>query len=114
MTAPSDEALQRKRSLPMYYLVIEPVCNLFYKYDHRMQIDIADKVIEEICALVDNTDAYGTLDDALVAQAQVRQMLNEKEERRKAELNARKRRRVKRDPLLELFGEEPELEDELA
>lgn len=110
-----DEALQRKRYLPMYHLVIVPVCDLFYKYDHRMQIDIADKVIEELCAIIDNTDAYGTLDDALVAQAQVRQLITEKEERRKAELNARKRRKTKRDPLAELFGlgeDETDLEED--
>jgi Arc/MetJ family transcription regulator len=113
-----EVALMRKRNLPMMYLVIEPVVQLFYKFDHETMIAVADELIADVIALVDNTTDYGTYDDALVAQAQVQQLIRQRDEARKAALEAKRKKSKRRDPLLDLLAtygapEEGELDPEV-
>ena len=103
-----EEAHNRKCNLPMYYAVIVPVCNLFYKYDHRMQIDIAQAVVTALCTLIDNTTSYGSYAEALEAKVQIRSLINAHEEQRKA-AKARAGRQDKRQKIQ--LAVIPELEE---
>jgi hypothetical protein len=108
-------ATAQKRNLPMYLLVIEPAIDLFYAFDHRGMVDNADNVIDQLCEYVDETTSYGTYDDALVAQHQVREMMRIRDEARKEEAQRKSKRRKSRDPMAELFaslGIDPEEERE--
>lgn len=99
-----ETATLRKRNQPMYYLVIEPLTQLFYKVgDHQAMIDNADMICEAIATMVDAEDDYGTYDDALVAQFQVRQIIQARDEIRIAERESKRKRRRK-DPMLELLA----------
>jgi Arc/MetJ family transcription regulator len=109
-----EEALNRKRYQPMLYLVIEPVIQLFYKFDHPTMIAVADQLITDVISLVDNTTDYGTYDDALVARAQVQQLIRQRDEARKAAVEAKRKRSRRRDPLIDLlasFGPDAEEAD---
>lgn len=94
----------QKRNMPMYLLVVEPVIDLFAKLSHRQMIDSADAIIDDVCALIDNSTAYGTYDDGLVARHQVSEMMRIRREKRKEELASKSRRRKARDPMAELFA----------
>jgi len=101
----SESALLRKRYLPLLLLVIEPTIQLFSKFTHTEMITLADEITQGVAELIDNTDAYGTYDDALVTQHQVKMLVNAREEARKAEVAAkRSKRKGHRDPLLELLA----------
>lgn len=114
----NPSATMQKRNLPMYLLVVESVINLFYTFDHRGMIDNADRVICEVCKHVDETTSYGTYDDALVAQHQVREMMRACEEARKEELARKSKRRKARDPVAELLAslglDQEEVEEDLS
>jgi Arc/MetJ family transcription regulator len=99
-----EVALQRKRHMPMMILVIEPVVQLFYKFDHPTMIAIADELIADVIAMVDETTDYGTYDDALVAQAQVQSLVRQRDEARKAAAEAKRKRSRRRDPLLDMLA----------
>ena len=99
-----ETATLQKRNLPMFYLVVEPVINLFYKFDHATMIAIADELTDDVCKMVDACTEYGTYDDALIAQHQVREMIRAREEVRKAELEKKRKRKKSRDPVAELFA----------
>lgn len=103
----AESALFKKRNMPMYYLVIIPVLNLFKGMDHQKTIDIIDEVVKDVQNMIWSTESYGTHDDALVARMQVQQLIKQSEEQRLAELNARKRpkRKSKKELIIELFEE---------
>lgn len=98
----NDSATLRKRNLPMYHLVIEPVIQLFYQFTHQEMIDNADTIINGVYELIDESTDYGSYDDALVAQAQVQAMVREREDARKAAAEAKRKKR-RRDPLIEML-----------
>ncbi len=98
----TESATLRKRNLPMYHLVVEPVIQLFYQFSHQEMIDNAQAVIDGVIELIDTSTDYGSYDDALVAQAQVAAMIREREEARKAAAEAKRKKR-RRDPLLEML-----------
>jgi len=115
-----ETALLKKINQPMYYLVISPVLDLFaLPFDHQTAIDIVDDVVAEVQRMIWSQEDYGDYDDALVARMQVQKLIRETEEKRLAEINATKRKRKhKRNPIIELFAElveeeEPELEIDL-
>lgn len=117
-TSEGLSATLQKRNLPMYYLVVEPVINLFYTFPHEEMIANADKVAEAICEAIDQCTDYGTLDDALVAQQQARDIIRQHEEAAKEERARKTRRKKVRDPVAELMASlglnlEEEPEDEL-
>lgn len=110
----SESATLRKRNLPMFHLVIEPVINLFYQFDHQSMIDHADELVDAVIELIDTSTDYGSYDDALVAQAQVATMVREREDARKAAAEAKRKKR-RRDPLLEMlaaYGGDKSTDDE--
>lgn len=111
----SESALLRKRNLPLLLLVVEPTIQLFKKFSHTEMIELADEITQGVASLIDTSDAYGTYDDALVAQHQVKAIIHAREEARKAEAAAKRgKRRGRRDPLLELLAavSEATVEDE--
>lgn len=85
-------AVKRKRHLPLYHLVVDPVVEVFRKYDHVTAIQNVDAVIDYIAQTAFVDDDYGTYDDALVAREQVRQIIREREEQTKLEIASRKRK----------------------
>lgn len=101
----------RKRYSPLYYLMIEPAVNLFAKFDHQTILDIVDECSQALIDLFNECDAYGTYDDALVAQAITRNVIREREEAAKLAKSTRKRR-TKKDPMIEAaIEQEEEVED---
>lgn len=107
-------ATLRKRNLPMMLLVIEPVIQLFYKFDHEQMIAVADQLVGDVMTMIDESDAYGTYDDALVARAQVQQLIRQRDELRKAATEVKRKRSRRRDPLLDLLESYSAVEDEEA
>lgn len=86
----------------MYYLVMEPIIDLFRKFSHEQCLEYAPMIIDHLIEMVDTTDAYGTADDAIVAREQIRSIVRQREEARKVEVSLRKKNsRKKRDTLLE-------------
>lgn len=109
-----ETALLKKRNLPMFYLVIEPTIDLFAVFDHEEAILFADEVIDGIRNMVDTDAVYGSYEDALRVQLEVRTLMAAREEAKKA-ANASKRRKRKpqRDPLLAMLAAiAPETDDE--
>lgn len=98
-----EVATLRKRNLPMMILVIEPVIQLFYKFDHEQMIAVADELVGDVMTMIDESDAYSTYDDAIVARAQVQQLIRQRDDARKAALEAKRKRSRRRDPLLDLL-----------
>lgn len=92
-----------RRNLPMYYLILDPVIELFAAFDHPTILEIVDQVIDEIVMMVESCDEYGTYDDALVAQHQVRELIRAKEAARRAALDLKPRRKPRRDPLIDMI-----------
>lgn len=110
-----EVALQRKRHMPMMILVIEPVIQLFYKFDHETMIAVADELIGDVIKMVDESTDYGTYDDAMVAQAQVQALVRQRDEARKAAAENKRKRSRRRDPLLDMlaaFGSTEETADD--
>lgn len=100
----SESALLRRRNQPMYYLVIEPLVQLFYKVgDHQAMIDNASAICNAVAEMVDAETDYGSYDDALVARFQVQQIIQARDAERTAERESKRKRR-KRDPTLELLA----------
>jgi hypothetical protein len=90
----------RKRNSPLFYLIIEPVIQLFAKFDHASILHIVKDCIDEIIEMFNGCDAYGTYDDALVAQFQTRAIIHEREEATKLIKTGRRKNR-KKDVALE-------------
>lgn len=89
--APST-AVKRKRNLPMYHLIVDPIVETFRTMDHATAIKEVDDVVDYIASTAFKEEDYGSYDDALVAQAQVRQIIREREEQYKVEAAARKKK----------------------
>lgn len=84
-------AVKRKRHLPLYHLVVDPIVELFRKYDHDTAIQNVDTVLDYITQTAFVEEDYGTYDDAIVAREQIRQIIREREEQTKLEAASRKR-----------------------
>lgn len=94
-------AVKRKRHLPLYHLVVDPVTELFRKYDHATAIQNVDTIIDYVAQTAFVEEDYGTYDDALVAREQVRHIIREREEQTKIEAASRKRKSRKAAKKLE-------------
>lgn len=95
----------KKRFQPMYYLVIEPVIELFNVFSHEEAIMFADEVIDGIQEMVKTDAKYGSYQDALRVQTDVRKLIDEKDAAKKAANNSKRRRRKpQRDPLLAMLA----------
>lgn len=88
-----ETSLQRKRYLPLYYLIVEPAIDLMDKFSHVDALANVDDVMQQLAAMVYSMDHYGSYEDALVAQLQVKQLIQQREEQQKLEKNKRKRKR---------------------
>lgn len=86
-----DVALSRKKNLAMYHLIVEPVIDLFKGIEHKQVLKVVDSVIEHVIHELYTVEVNSHFDDAIVARAQVAQMIHERSARRKEEL-ARKRK----------------------
>lgn len=85
--------LLRKRHLPLYHLIVEPVIDLMNKFNHTETLNIVDDVMKQLADMIYSTDYYGTYEDALIASTQVKQLIQQHEEQQKLEKNKRKRKR---------------------
>ncbi len=94
-------AVKRKRNLPLYHLVVSPVVELFRQFDHATAVKNADVIINYIKETAFDEDNYGTYEDGLIAQAQVRQIIHDREEQSKIEAAARKKQNRKAAKRLE-------------
>lgn len=90
----------RKRNSPLFYLIIEPTITLFAKFDHESILAIIEASIADLIEIFNQCDAYGTYDDALVAQFQTRSIIREREEAAKLVKMSHRRSR-KKDVMLE-------------
>lgn len=101
----ATDATMRKTNQPMYYLVIEPVVDLFYKVgDHAKMLEVCDELVDEVIELVKACKDYGDEFDAAIVQEQVRAMHRAREEVRKEAAAKKKPRKSKRDLLIELLA----------
>lgn len=85
----SDDTVQsavlRKKHLSMYYLLIDPILmHLQNCGDHQHCIDVVDDVISTARHIVLNHNIETNYEDALVAKAQVSQIISSREAERKA------------------------------
>jgi hypothetical protein len=87
----NENLLMKKKNLVMYHLVVEPVIDLFKGKEHKQMLEEIDDVVKQVIDLLYTMPVHTHYDDALVAREQVRQMVREREERRKAEVQSRKR-----------------------
>lgn len=85
----------RKRYSPLYYLIVEPIVNGLSKFDHQNILDNIDNICAGFVAILENTTCYGTYDDALIAQAQTRNLIAAREEAAKLIKASRKRKKKK-------------------
>jgi hypothetical protein len=110
-----ETAHLRKCNLPMYYLVIDPVIDLFGNFDHEESILFAPEIIDGICKMVDDCTNYGTYEQAIEAQLQVRKLMAAREETKKQEqLSKRKKKPKAQDPFLALLASvAAEVDDDL-
>ena len=98
---PVQTAVNRKRNLPLYHLVVSPVVELFRQFDHVTAVQNADVIIEYIKEAAFDEDNYGTDEDGLIAQLQVRRIIRDREEQTKMEAAARKKQNRKAAKRLE-------------
>lgn len=95
-------AVKRKRNLPMYHLIINPTVELFRQFDHTTAVQNVDVIIDYIIETAFEEDNYGVYEDGLIAQAQVRQIVRDREEQSKVDCAARKKQSRKNAKQLEI------------
>lgn len=86
------QAVKRKRNLPLFYLIVEPALESLRHYGHAAAIEKVDEAFNLIKASIFIDDNYSEYDDAVVAQAQVKNTIRGREEQIKAAASARKKR----------------------
>lgn len=96
---PKEAALQRKRHLVMYHLVLEPLIDVFKNFTHKEALRHVDKIVNGVENMVKHSDVEGNYDDAIVAKEQVRKMIEAREATRKAKLRKKPSRKAKEQKL---------------
>lgn len=89
---PKEAALNRRRNLNMYHLVIEPMIDSLKGMSHEEAIRYVDKIADNVINMIENVDISSHYDDALVAKEQVSQLVKQRDAQRKEVKTARKRR----------------------
>lgn len=97
-------ATLQKRNLPLYYAVIDPLLTELSALEHQAMVDQIDDIIDDIKIMVDQCTAYGTYQDALEAQTQIREIIRLQEEAAQAERDKKKRKKKSSDPLMALLA----------
>lgn len=94
-----ETAHLRKKNLTMYHLILEPLIDSVSQQDHMAAIQDIAVVVQQLIQDVQTFDNYGTEDDAMVAKHQIKAMVKQREEARRAQKEAAKKqsRRKKRD-----------------
>lgn len=95
------QAVKRKRYLPLYHLVVSPTVDLLQHMDHQTAITNVEAIVDFVKEHAFIDENYGTYEDGVIAQAQVRNIIREREERSKIEAIARKKRNRKAAKKLE-------------
>lgn len=108
-----ETAHLRKKNLTMYHLVLEPLVDSVGTSDHAEAIQLSGIAIERILQDIVAFSEYGTEDDALVAKHQIKAMVKQREEARRAQKEAAKKagRRRKREEEIEVADEEDPTDD---
>lgn len=115
----STTIANRKRYGPLYHLVIQPAVELFSKFDHQTILNIVDECVAQFITMVEQCDDYGSLDDALVAQAIARMTIQRHEADAAIARSTRRKanRKKKKDEIEQIVAEvkvEAEAEEEIA
>lgn len=95
------QAIKRKRHLPLVYLVVGPALDALSQYDHLTAIDKVDEVFDIVKNALLQSDTYGEYDDAVVAQAQVKRLIQHHDEQAKLAASVRKKKNRKVEKELE-------------
>lgn len=96
---PKEAALQRKRHLVMYHLVLEPLIDVFKAFTHKEALRHVDKIINGVENVVKNHGIESHYDDAIVAREQVRKMIQAREAVRKAGMKRKVTRKPKEEKI---------------
>jgi hypothetical protein len=88
----TKQAVKRKRHLPLFYLIVEPALESLRTHTHQEAVNQADELFDTIKATLFTDDNYGTYDDAIVANAQVRRMIRMYDEQTRLAASARKKK----------------------
>ena len=91
-----DTALARFKNLMMYHLVLVPIIETFKDVEHKPVLKEADKMLDDIGELLTVMNVPSHRDDAIVALAQVGEMIKERENARKVELARRRRKKSRK------------------
>lgn len=97
-------ATLQKRNLPVYYAVIDPLLTELSAVDHTTLVDHIDLIVDHIKTAIDSCTEYGTYQDALIAQDQIRSIIRTQEELAQQERDKKKRKKKGTDPLLALLA----------
>lgn len=105
-----ETAHLRKKNLTMYHLVLEPIVDSLSGYDHALAIQESGSAIDQLIHDIATFDNYGHEDDGLVAKHQIKAMVKQREEVRRAQKEQMKRasrRRKKDDDIVDIVDEDP-------
>lgn len=97
-------ATLQKRNLPVYYAVIDPLLTELSAVDHATLVDHIDLIVDHIKTAIDSCTEYGTYQDALIAQDQIRSIIRSQEELAQQERDKKKRKKKGTDPMLALLA----------
>lgn len=90
---PKDSAILRKKHLMMYHLTVVPAINVLQQLPTKQEcVSQVDEIINVLSELVLSHEIYTSYEDALVAKAQVKRLI---EERTIAEATRKKSRPLK-------------------
>lgn len=95
------QAMKRKRYLPLVYLVVGPALDALSQYDHLTAVNKVDEVFDTVKRTLLHSDTYGEYDDAIVAQAQVKRLIQQHDEQARLTASTRKRKNRKVEKELE-------------
>lgn len=90
---PNEDQLMRRKNLTAYHVVLMPTIDLIASLPQLEAINQVDSIINDIKQLFAATTSYGTMQDALDAQDQIRAMVRERENLRKNTTKVKKTRK---------------------
>lgn len=73
---PAETALNRRKNLTLYHMVLEPLIDAFKAFTHEEALKYVDRIIDGVKKIVEQSDVPSHYDDALVAKEQIAQHIN--------------------------------------
>lgn len=106
-----ETAHLRKKNLTMYHLILEPLIDSVSQPDHAQAIQDIAVIVQQLIHEVQTFDNYGTEDDALVARHQIKAMVKQREEARRAQKEAAKKQNRRKKCDEEVIPTDPREDD---